>query len=167
MISQHGRRVVTLRPPALLLGAASLALILAGCGGTSRTEPGPPATGGIAVEDAWARPAKAMPGMGTTSAAYFVLRNDGKVADTLVGAGADVADKAEFHETVAKGDGVTMRPVKSVPLPSGGTVAFKPGGLHVMLVDLKRDLAAGDKFPLILQFEKGGTQTVEVVVREP
>lgn len=60
-----------------------------------------------------------------------------------------------------------MRPVESVPLPAGGTVEFKPGGLHVMLLELKRDLKAGDAFAVTLKFEKAGPQTVQVTVREP
>lgn len=134
-----------------------------------------PQAGGIVVENAWARPAKAMEGMGATSAAYFVIRNAGSADDNLLRVSTDVAGKAEMHETVRAADAghdhnasdaMTMRPVEKVTVPAGGTVEFKPGGLHVMLMDLKRDLAVGDRFRLTLTFEKGGEQTVEVEVRE-
>ncbi len=131
----------------------------------------------MAVENAWARPAKPMPDMGSSSAAYFVLRNTGSEDDALVSVSTDVAGKAELHETVPAqqtgqhdhnaSDAMTMRPVDKVAVPAGGTVEFRPGGLHVMLMDLKRELAVGDRFQLTLTFEKGGAQIVEVEVREP
>lgn len=51
--------------------------------------------------------------------------------------------------------------------PAGGAVAFKPGGLHVMLMDLERDLKPGDTFSLTLKFEKAGARSVQVTVRQP
>lgn len=184
------------------IGAAVLVLagtlFLAGCGGRPQRD-GPSgsapddAAGSkpvIAVENAWARPARAAGDMGMTSAVYFVLRNTGPQDDALIGAGTEVAGKAEIHETVAVesgSDGKTgegdaghggmeddmasqamkMHPVESVPLPAGGAVEFRPGGLHVMLMDLKRDLAVGERFAVTLRFAGSPAQTVEVVVREP
>ncbi len=156
------------------------ALTLAGCGSTS-TKPAPSSTTAITVENAWARPASGSAG-GMTSAAYFTLQHSGGEADALISVSTDVAGKAELHETVAmdgntsgmdhsmhssRGSGVMkMQAVQKVPVPAGGSVEFKPGGLHVMLMDLKRDLKNGDRFKLTLNFEKGGQQTVEVTVKQ-
>ena len=54
-----------------------------------------------------------------------------------------------------------------IEVPAGGQVELKPGGYHVMLIGLMRDLSDGEKFPLTLQFEKGGEVTVEAEVRQP
>jgi copper(I)-binding protein len=104
--------------------------------------------------------------MGMTSAVYFVLRNRGSQADRLVGASTAAAGRVELHETRQEGDMMRMTPVQAVEIPPGGEVVFKPGGLHVMLMDLKRDLKVGDSFELTLKFERAGDLTVTVAVRE-
>lgn len=129
---------------------------------------------GMAVEDAWARPAKA----GMTSAAYFVVHNRTGSGDALISAETEVG-RAEIHATVVQGGeghgdtamdhgggAMRMRPVDRVEVPAGGTVEFRPGGYHVMLRELKRDLKVGDRFRLTLNFEKSGSRVVEVTVRE-
>lgn len=65
------------------------------------------------------------------------------------------------------GMAMQMVPVEKVAVPAGGTVELKPGGLHIMLMDLKRPLAAGDRFTVTLRFERSGEQQVEVEVRQP
>lgn len=148
-------------------------LLLAACAAPSRAGPE------IRVEKAWARPTiassteaatatPAMPGMAgsdATSAAYFVIVNDGDAADALTGAAADVAATAEVHETRIVADVAQMAPVTRVAIPAHGRVEFKPGGYHVMLDGLKRDLRAGETFRLTLQFEATGTVTVDVPVQ--
>ena len=52
-----------------------------------------------------------------------------------------------------------MRQVDAVPLPAGQAVTLSPGGYHIMLVDLKAPLVAGQSFPLTLTFEKAGTRS--------
>lgn len=140
------------------------ALLLVSCGQQPASQ-GPAVT----VSDVWARPAR-MAGdgheMGMTSAVYFVLRNRGSQADRLVAASTAVAGRVELHETRQEGDMMRMAPVQTVEIPAGGEVVFKPGGLHVMLMDLKRDLKVGDSFELTLKFERAGELTVTVPVRE-
>jgi hypothetical protein len=55
-----------------------------------------------------------------------------------------------------------MRQLEAVEIPAGGSVEFKPGGNHIMLIGLERPLVAGDRFPLTLKFEHGGM--VETIV---
>ncbi len=152
-----------------------------------------PAGPKISVENAWARPAivgsmsatptmqdmtgasgsatpamQGMPGMagsGTTSAAYFVIVNQGSEADTLIGATSGVASKAELHETRIVNDVAEMAPVPHVDVPAGGRVEFKPGGYHVMLEGLNQDLKVGETIQLTLQFEKSGAITLEVPIQ--
>lgn len=174
---QHGFR----KAATVLTGV--LALALAGCGGRAATENPAPSTGNpaaeqpaapaaeaaasVTVEGAWARPAKTDAAMGATSAIYFTLHNAGTADDALVGAKAEaVAGKTEVHETVMDASGaMKMQPAPRVAVPAGGAVEFKPGGLHVMLMDLKKDLAEGDTFQVTLTFEKSGEKTVDVTVK--
>ena len=59
-----------------------------------------------------------------------------------------------------------MSPVPNIPVPAGGSATLQPGGLHVMLMGLNRELAVDDKFNVTLNFEKSGPQTIEVEVRD-
>jgi len=54
-----------------------------------------------------------------------------------------------------------------IEVPAGGQVELKPGGYHVMLIGLTRDLAVGEKFPVTLEFASGATLQVEAEVRQP
>jgi copper(I)-binding protein len=156
-----------------ILGAVLLILSggLVACG----TPPGP----SIEAEEVWARPAITMKesdassgeGMGPmpgTGAVFMRLRNVGGEPDRLTGGQTDVAEVVEIHETVMEGDVMKMRMLpEGLAVPAKGEVLLKPGGYHVMLIGIKRDLVVGDTFALDLEFEKSGTVTVQPEVREP
>lgn len=93
------------------------------------------------------------------------LRSSG-AADRVVGASSPVAGRVEMHVTVREGDVMKMREVKSFEVPAGGSFELKPGGAHLMLVDLKRPLKKGEKVPLTLRLEKAGEVKVELSVEE-
>jgi copper(I)-binding protein len=98
----------------------------------------------------------------------MLLVNDGAEADRLVGGSTDVAEVVEIHETTMKGDVMKMRMLPDgLEVPAKGEVLLQPGGYHVMLVGMKRDLKPGDRFTVDLEFEISGTVTVEPEVREP
>jgi copper(I)-binding protein len=115
----------------------------------------------IEVADAWARPPI---GQTRNTAAYLTLNNRGSAPDRLLSASTPAAGKAEMHTTVREGEVMRMRDVQNVELKPGAAVKFAPGGLHLMLLDVK-PLKAGDTFTLTLQFEKAGKQDVAVAVR--
>ncbi len=92
---------------------------------------------------------------------------DGGAAGTAAAAGEAGDADAGMQEPMPHGGMMRMQPVEAVSVPAGGTVEFKPGGLHVMLMDLRRDLKPGDTFSLTLRFEKAGALGVEVTVRQP
>ncbi len=117
---------------------------------------------GLTVSDAWARPGMA----GGNSGAFFLIENPGE-ADTLLSAASDISEAVELHRTIMEGDVMQMQPQESVPVPAGETVAFQPGGLHVMFIGLKADLVPGDTFELTLTFEKAGEVVLQVEVRQP
>ncbi|MBI5255499.1 MAG: copper chaperone PCu(A)C [Burkholderiales bacterium] len=71
----------------------------------------------------------------------------------LVSAASPVAGVVEIHEMVMEGTTMKMRQVPGLELPAGKTVELRPGGYHVMLMDLKAPLKAGDEVPLTLVVE--------------
>jgi len=133
------------------------ALALAACGGSGGT------TGGITVSDAWARPS---PMMERAGAAYLVIQNNGAAEDRLLSVESDIAKTIELHATQESGGMLQMSPVPNIPVPANGRTELKPGGLHVMLIGLNRELKAGDKVQLTLNFEKAGKVPVTAEVKE-
>jgi copper(I)-binding protein len=85
---------------------------------------------------------------------------------TLVGASTPVAGVAEVHEMKMEGDVMRMRAVGKLALPAGQAVELKPGGYHLMLMDLKAPLKANTHIPLTLRFRnaKGAESRLELSV---
>jgi copper(I)-binding protein len=152
----------------VLLVVGMLAVILGGCvtppAASSPQGSGQGAAAKIQATDVWARAGAAEMGNG---AAYMILRNSGDTADRLVKAESDVAGAVELHKSSMEGGMMKMDPVDGIDIPGKGQAELKPGGFHVMLIGLKRELKAGEKIKLKLQFEKAGTQEVEAEVRNP
>ena len=136
----------------------------------------------IKVSDPWARRAAAMGhgdmakgsmdkggmgkmGGGGTGAVYATVSNSGAEADALVSASSDAAQTVELHEVISESGVMKMRPVPKIAVPAGGKIEMKPGGYHVMLLGLKRDLKPGEKVAVTLKFERGGDVQVEAPVR--
>jgi len=112
----------------------------------------------ISVTDAWVR--ATMPGQ-PVGAAYMQIESDADAR--LVGVSSSAVPRVEVHEMKMDGDVMRMREVKAVDLPKGRTVSLEPGGFHIMLMNLKKPIMAGDSIPLTLTIESGGKQqTVEV-----
>ena len=109
----------------------------------------------VEVHDAWARSTvKGQKGSG----AFMNIR--AKEGVKLVGVSSPVAGVAEVHEMKMDGDIMKMRAVPSLELPAGQTVELKPGGYHVMLMELKQPLTQGSKVPLTLHFKNAqGTES--------
>jgi len=137
------------------LPAACLALLslLAPAGAAQ-----PPA---LSAQDAWIR---ATPGV-DVAAAYLTLHNGGTQVVVLSGVSSPEAASAMLHETRIVNGQSTMRPHEPLRIAPGETVRLAPGGLHIMLHNLKRPLAAGDEVPLVLLLEGAGNLTVMARVR--
>jgi copper(I)-binding protein len=166
--------------------AAAIALLVLLLGACS-----PAASPSITVSGAWARPSQAMAGAG---AAYLTIENGGTSADVLIGAASPAAATVEIHETVvmepeasgampssdggamaspeasggmdAGGGMMGMQKVDRLEIPAGGSVELKPGGYHVMLIDLTGELRSGDQIEITLTFEQAGEVKVVADVRE-
>jgi copper(I)-binding protein len=119
---------------------------------------------GLRVDGAWARRALMLQGTGT-GAVYAALVNAGKTPDALVSASTDAAGVVEIHETYQESGLSKMRPVTGIEVPPGKTIEMKPGGYHIMLMDLKRDLKAGEVVQLTLVFKNAGKLAVNAQVK--
>ena len=126
---------------AMLMLAGALLLSACGAKGNEGTD--------IEAHDPWARAAL----KDGNSAVYLLLHNHSTQDDALVGVSSDVATAVEIHLSQIKANG-TMEMVQqeSIALPADGEVEIKPGGYHIMLVGLKKDLNIGEKITITLHF---------------
>ncbi len=118
---------------------------------------------GIEVTAAYAR---ATPPGAPVGGAYFEIRNRGDQADRLLAAASPVAGRVELHTHTVQDGVARMHEVPAIEAPAGQTVRLQPGGLHVMPMELKAPLKAGESFPLTLTFERAGQLEVTVQVKE-
>ena len=116
----------------------------------------------IKVDNAWSR---ATPPGATLGVGYLTVHNTSATPDKLLGARSPAAGKVETHVTLKDGDISRMREVKGYDIPANGVLELKPGGAHLMLINLKAPLKAGDEVPLTLKFEHAGEVRVQLRVR--
>ena len=117
-----------------------------------------PAAAQVTVTDPWVR--GTVPGQMATGA--FMQLKSAKDAK-LVEANSPIAGVVEIHEMKLENNVMRMRAVPALDLPAGRTVDLKPGGYHVMLMDLKQQMKEGEVVPVTLVIESGGKrETVEV-----
>ena len=106
----------------------------------------------VTVSNAWVR--ATAPGQ-TIAGAYLKITS--ATTAYLVGGSSAAAKSVEIHEMTMENNVMKMRPVTRLELPAGTAVELKPGGYHLMLVDVTRPLVKGDSVPLTLTVEdKGG-----------
>lgn len=99
-----------------------------------------------------------------TTGAFMVLRNSGGQPVKLVKADNPASRVTELHTHVNDNGVMKMRPVPAIELPAKGEAVLQPGGLHVMLIELKAPLKEGDSVPLTLSFDDGSSKQVEARV---
>ncbi len=120
------------------------------------------AGGNLQVMDVWSR---ATPPTAKVGAAYFRVENSSSSADMLIGVASPIAERIEMHTHIMKDGMMMMMQLESVEVPADGTLEFKPGGNHVMLVGLEHSLLEGERFPLTLKFKDAGSLELIVTVR--
>jgi copper(I)-binding protein len=115
----------------------------------------------VEASGAWVR--AAVPGQSGTGA---FMKLTAQAPLKLVGVSTPVAGVAEVHEMKLEGDTMKMRGVPALDLPARQAVELKPGGYHVMLMDLQQPIRAGGSIPLTLTFEdaKGVKSTLALQV---
>ena len=146
-----------------VLPVVSLAAVLvSGLAIACSTSAAPPVPR-VEVHHSWARIADS----GATSGAYMEIANNDTVAITLVGITTNDAGAAEVHETMQHDGMAHMMPRADVGIPAGDVLIMAPGGVHVMLVNVRRTLAIGDSVRLRLRFSDSTTVAVTAPVRTP
>ena len=134
---------------------SALLLVVAGCGQEHTGDP-------IVVRDAWIRE----PPPRSPAAGYLVIENRGGEPVELVAVATEAAEQTEIHVMEYKDDRMTMRRVEGLQVPAGGEVALKPGGTHLMLMELRQPLRDGDEVELVLRFGDGTERRIQVPVRK-
>jgi copper(I)-binding protein len=124
----------------------------------------PALAAGLTVTNAWSR---STPPVAKVGVVYFTLTNDTGKSDRLLKLSASVAEKVEVHRTEVQDGIARMREVVVLHVDAGQTLEFKPGGMHVMLMGLRKPLVAGTAYELDLLFEVAGARKVKVLVRDP
>ena len=94
----------------------------------------------------------------------MTIENKGKDADRLLSASSPAAGIVEIHEMKMANGMMQMREVTGLEIKPGATVELKPGGYHVMLMDLKTPLKQGESVPVTLKFEKAGAVEVKASI---
>ena len=143
-----------------LIVAGMILLLISGC---TAKKTHPEHHKGIEVYDAWVR---AVPPNMTTTAAYMTLHNHSNMEDALVSVETPVAGVVESHSVEEKNGVMSMKPVNSIPVQPHGMQELKPGGYHLMLIQLKEVPKIGDKVPMMLNFKHAGRIEVIVPVKE-
>ncbi len=124
-------------------------------------KPGEAKAKGISIVSPWAR---ATPGGSKVGAAFFEIQVAVGADDKLIGAASPAAQTVELHDHIRDGGIVKMRRIEAMPVPGGKTITLKPGGLHLMLMELKDGLKEGEAIEVTLTFEKAGTVKVQVPI---
>jgi copper(I)-binding protein len=115
--------------------------------------------GPIQISTPWAR---ATPKGASTGAAYMTITNTGKTPDKVSCVSSDASAECQIHTMVMNNGVMQMRPVEGgLEIKPGETVTLKPGGLHVMLVNLKHPLEQGSTVKTTLKFDSAGTVDVD------
>lgn len=118
--------------------------------------------GALKIGHPWSR---ATPAGAKVGGGYLSIENTGTTPDRLVSISVPFAARAEIHEMATKDGIMTMRPLEQgVEVPAGAKVEFKPGGYHIMFMELKQQLKQGEMMKGTLTFEKAGSVDVEFKV---
>jgi copper(I)-binding protein len=139
-----------------LLGTAFLTLFLVGAASAESI------ADRVTVTDPYVR---AVPPVVKTSAAFMQLRYDGPIQQFLVAAETPAAGAVELHMHEHDNGVMRMRRIPHIHLPPGQTVSLEPGGLHVMLFDLKAPLAVDAEVPITLIFADDSRKEITAKVR--
>jgi hypothetical protein len=119
--------------------------------------------GALQITHPWAR---ATPKGAQVAGGYMKIINTGTTPDRLTGGSVEIAKGFEIHEMSMDNGVMKMRELKDgLAIPAGATVEFKPGSYHIMMTNLARPLAKGERVKGSLTFEKAGKVDVEFAVQ--
>lgn len=115
----------------------------------------------VAVVDAYVRQG---PPNASSAGAFMVLKNAGKAEAKLVKAANPQSQFTELHTHLNDNGVMRMRQIPEIVVPAGGETTLQPGGLHVMLINLKAPLTDGQTIPMTLGFADGSSKQVDMKV---
>jgi copper(I)-binding protein len=141
--------------------AGALALTVPAVAALAQTPAPQVKAGDLVIEGPWAR---ATPGGAKVAGGYVKITNTGKQADKLVGGSIPAAGVVEVHEMATVNNVMQMRRLDGLEIKPGETVELKPGSYHLMFMQLKDGLTAGQTIKGTMVFEKAGTVNVEFFV---
>lgn len=118
----------------------------------------------VTVQDPYIRLA---PPNAPATGAFMVIRNGGDKDVKVVKASNPASKVTELHTHLNEGGVMKMRPVPAIDVKAKGEAVLKPGGLHVMLIDLKAPMKEGDIVPITLNFDDGSSKQVDAKVVRP
>jgi copper(I)-binding protein len=147
------------------------ALFLSACGtdapgtattrATATTTVAPVGASALTIQDPWVKTAKE-----EMTAAFGVLENAGSAPLTIVSAKTSASSRTELHEVVEAGGKMTMRPKQGgFTIPAGGQLELKPGGFHIMIMDMVKPVAAGDEVTVRLTLSDGSTKDFSALAK--
>lgn len=116
----------------------------------------------VRVDDPYAR---AVPPGQPNSAVFMTLTNQADADRALVSASSNVAEVVELHTHTMDNGMMRMRRIAQIDLPAGEAVVLEPGGLHVMLIGLKRQLVPGEQVTLELRYDDGSSEQLSAPVK--
>jgi periplasmic copper chaperone A len=147
----------------MLCRAAGLLASLIVVAAVAQPAPTPIKAGALQIEAPWLR---ATPSGAKVAAGYLRITNTGSELDRLTAASMSLAARGEVHEMTMQNGIMHMAPVAGgLAIEPGKTVELKPGGFHVMFLDLKGVLKEGQTIGVTLTFEKAGSVTVPFPVQ--
>lgn len=136
--------------------------VIVSCGNNPKQEQKPSKISDNSKNQNWARPGT----QGRMSGAYFIYKNPLDVSDTLISVESPQAMMTQIHESYTTDDGLAgMREMKEVIVQPKESLVLQQGGLHVMLMNLKKDLAENDSVDITLNFRKSGTVKFKLPVK--
>jgi hypothetical protein len=112
----------------------------------------------VEIEKPWTR--ATAPGA-KVAAGYVIIRSKSASPERLLSVVSPAAARVETHVHVEDGDIMRMREVKGYDVPANGSLELKPGGAHLMFIDVKRPFKEGEKVPAMLRFQRAGEVKVE------
>jgi periplasmic copper chaperone A len=116
----------------------------------------------VLVRDAWVQEG---PPSQTITAAYMTIENHSGGDISLRSASTEVAQTVELHKMELVDGMMKMHRVKTIDIPAGGTAELKPGGYHLMVIGLKKELKQGDKVTITLEFSGDLRKTITIPVK--
>lgn len=134
---------------------AAMLVMIAGCGG-------PSAPSSIEVSGAWSP--ETPPGA-SVGASYLTIHNGTGTDDLVTAMESAVAGSVETHTMTMEDGMMRMRKLENLEVPAGKTVVLKPGDMHLMLINLRNPLVAGERYSLTLTFKVAGKVQTDVEVR--